>query len=56
MNEERYKMHIFDEDNHTRCRIRPESIMHVLRDCNEARDFWSPLIKPNHWQNSLKRQ
>jgi len=30
----------FDEDNRPRCHMRSELVMHVLRDCNEARDFW----------------
>jgi len=41
-------MHIFDDDSYPRCRQTPESIIHILRDWNEARDFWSPIIKPNH--------
>jgi hypothetical protein len=24
-------------------------IMHVLRDCDEAIKFWSPVIKSNYW-------
>jgi hypothetical protein len=27
--------------------------MHVLRDCNEAMKFWSPIINQNIWKNSL---
>lgn len=32
-----------------RCNSCPETIMHLLRDCEEASTFWNEVINPNAW-------
>lgn len=27
----------------------PDTIMHVLRDCEDVKNFWSPIISQQHW-------
>lgn len=33
----------------SRCNSNPETIMHILRDCEEAQQCWNNVIKPEHW-------
>jgi hypothetical protein len=48
-NEERYKRNMTTENNCPRCNNAPESIMHVLRDCEEVTKFWNSIVRPEHW-------
>lgn len=32
-----------------RCNSSPETIMHILKDCDEASQFWNRVIKPEYW-------
>jgi hypothetical protein len=40
---------MIDDNSCHRCQQGPESIVHVLRDCEEAIEFWSSIIKPDNW-------
>lgn len=31
------------------CHLYPESILHVLRDCEDTLELWEHLVKPNVW-------
>jgi hypothetical protein len=43
------EINMTDDSSCPRCQHGLESIMHVLRDCDEAMEFWYPIIKPNNW-------
>lgn len=43
-NEERKLRGMAHDDSCSRCSLNPESIMHILRDCDEVRDFWSTVV------------
>ncbi|KAF7826982.1 hypothetical protein G2W53_018146 [Senna tora] len=32
-----------------RCRVCSESVLHMVRDCNYARNVWLRLVRPNMW-------
>lgn len=32
-----------------RCHLYPETLMHMLRDCEDVHEFWSKNINHNHW-------
>jgi hypothetical protein len=46
-NQERVKIGISNDDSCSRCQLGPETVMHVLRDCEEAREFWSQSFNHN---------
>jgi hypothetical protein len=48
-NEERVKIGISNDDSCPGCQQGPETVMHVLRDYEEAREFWSPIIQSQYW-------
>lgn len=43
-NEERHKRRMTDDALCPRCGDYPDSIMHVLRDCEQVQEFWHDLI------------
>lgn len=48
-NEERKLRGITDSDICPRCNVHPESIMHVLRDCEGTLELWGRIVDPNVW-------
>lgn len=48
-NEERLKCGMAADDHCPRCLQGPESIMHILRDCDEVRDNWYAVLHPDHY-------
>jgi hypothetical protein len=48
-NEERRHRNMTNSDLCPRCHDYPESIMHCLRDCEDAREFWTNIINPEVW-------
>lgn len=47
-NVERMKRHMASTDMCPRCNICPETVMHVLRDCEDVQDFSKAQIHPDH--------
>lgn len=47
-NSERLKRGMSADDLYPRCHLYPETLMHVLRDCEQVHEFWSKNISPNH--------
>lgn len=48
-NVERRKRGMIACDICPRCNSGPESIMHLLRDCQDVKDWWSNIIDLEHW-------
>lgn len=48
-NLEQYERGIEPSDLCPRCKNYPESIMHVLRDCEYVLELWEELVDPNVW-------
>jgi hypothetical protein len=48
-NDERYHRGMTRDNLCPRCGDYPETIMHVLRDCEEAKIFWNDLISQDVW-------
>lgn len=48
-NLERFDRGITDSNLCPRCNLQPESIMHVLRDCEGTLELWQQLVDPNMW-------
>lgn len=44
-NEERMKRGMSDHNICPRCNSQPESLTHLLRDCDEVQEFWKRHIK-----------
>lgn len=32
-----------------KCQMSPETVMHVVRDCEQVQNFWAPLINPEQF-------
>lgn len=48
-NMERERRGISDNGLFPRCQQAPESIMHLLRDCEFAMDLWVQIVDPEKW-------
>lgn len=48
-NEEHKVRRITASDTCPRCNQQPESILHILRDCEITLELWEQLVDPNVW-------
>lgn len=48
-NDERKWRNMTEDNLCPRCNSHPETMMHLLRDCEEVQSFWSRVIKNEHW-------
>ncbi|KAK7257213.1 hypothetical protein RIF29_31017 [Crotalaria pallida] len=48
-NDERCRRGMIDDPLCPRCKAAPETLTHVLRDCEIVNDFWSPMIDDDNW-------
>lgn len=47
-NEERMTCGMTADSSCARCSDGPESVMHILRDCEQVFDFWKAVVHPDH--------
>lgn len=52
-NEERFQRRMKNDSLCPRCLLNEESIMHLLRDCDDVRDFWSQVVNEDNWSRSF---
>lgn len=50
-NSERTRRGMTDSDECPRCHQAPESIMHLLRDCEASLELWEKIVKPSVWHS-----
>lgn len=50
-NAERKNRGMTADDLCLRCHRCPETIMHLLKDCEEVKDFWPSLINLDQWSS-----
>lgn len=47
-NEERFKRHMTNDNLCPRCQGGPETLLHMLRDCDEVQSFWQSVVHLDH--------